>query len=65
MRNFGTDCISLTWNCDGVKAFNSSTRSIWPLQCVINELPYHIRRLQVLLTGLWFGLYRNLPFTLF
>jgi len=56
MRNFDADCISMTWNCDGVKAFNSSTRSIWPLQCVINELPYHIRRLQVLLTGLLFGL---------
>jgi hypothetical protein len=47
--------ISITWNCDGANAFNSSSRSIWPLQCVINELPYNIRRKQILLTGLWFG----------
>jgi len=47
--------ISLTWNCDGASAFNSSMKSIWPLQCVINELPFHIRRLHMLLTGLWFG----------
>ena len=47
--------ISVTWNCDGANAFNSSSRSIWPLQCVVNELPYNIRRKHVLLTGLWFG----------
>ena len=29
MRNSDTDCISMTWNCDGVKAFTSSMRSIW------------------------------------
>ena len=46
--------VSLTWNSDGASAFNSSSKSIWPLQCVINELPFHIRRLHILLTGLWF-----------
>ncbi|XP_047139860.2 uncharacterized protein LOC124815310 isoform X2 [Hydra vulgaris] len=47
--------MSLTWNCDGASAFRSSIKSIWPLQCVINELPFNIRRKHVLLTGLWFG----------
>jgi hypothetical protein len=47
--------ISITWNCDGANAFNSSCKSIWPLQCVVNELPYNVRRKHVLLNGLWFG----------
>ena len=50
-----TTNMSLTWNCDGASAFRSSLKSIWPLQCVINELPFNIRRKHVLLTGLWFG----------
>ncbi|CAN8023383.1 unnamed protein product [Ixodes persulcatus] len=30
---------SLFWNTDGVKVFKSSTSSLWPLHCVIPELP--------------------------
>lgn len=28
---------------------------IWPLQGMVNELPYHVRKENVLLFGLWFG----------
>ncbi|XP_058851640.1 uncharacterized protein LOC131699232 [Acipenser ruthenus] len=35
--------ISLLWNCDGVPAFKSSAYSLWPIRCVINELPPTIR----------------------
>ena len=47
--------LSLLWNCDGVPVFKSSSFSIWPLQCVINELPYKLQREHVMLVGLWFG----------
>ena len=47
--------ISLTWNTDGVPVFQSSNYSMWPIQCVINELPPHLRRKHVLIAGLWFG----------
>ncbi|XP_051809331.1 uncharacterized protein LOC110972572 [Acanthochromis polyacanthus] len=58
-RNGGLlDCLhgySLTLNCDGVPVFKSSLHSIWPLQGTVNELPYPIRKQNVLLFGLWFG----------
>ncbi len=46
---------SLTLNCDGVPVFKSSQYGIWPLQGMVNELPYHVRKENVLLFGLWFG----------
>lgn len=46
---------SLTWNADGVPIFKSSNYSIWPIQCMVNELPEHLRSSNILLTGLWFG----------
>lgn len=49
------DGISLTLNCDGVPVFKSSQYSIWPLQGIINELSYNVRKENVLLFGLWFG----------
>src|SRR5271156_6812834 len=47
--------ISLTFNCDGVPIFKSSSCSIWPILCTINELPPFLRRSHVLLASLWFG----------
>lgn len=47
--------LSLTWNGDGIPVFKSSQYSIWPIQCMINELPPHLRPSNILLTGLWFG----------
>lgn len=51
----GSHSLSLTLNCDGVPVFRSSTYSIWPLQGMINELPYEVRIKHVMLFGLWFG----------
>lgn len=47
--------VSLLWNCDGVPLFNSSANSLWPIQCVINELPDEVRFKNVMLAGVWFG----------
>ena len=47
--------ITLTWNTDGVPVFKSSSYSIWPVQCMVNELPPHLRSKNILMTGLWFG----------
>ena len=47
--------ITLTWNTDGVPIFKSSLYSIWPVQCMMNELPQHLRSKNILMTGLWFG----------
>jgi Transposase family tnp2 len=55
MGNKDDSHISLTWNTDGVPVFNSSNYSMWPIQCLINELPIHLRKKYVLLTALWFG----------
>ena len=47
--------ISLTFNCDGVPIFKSSSCCIWPILCTVNELPPTLRRKHVLLVALWFG----------
>ena len=47
--------VSLTWNTGGIPIFNSSNIFVWPLQALVNELPQHLRRKNILLLGLWFG----------
>lgn len=47
--------LSLTFNCDGVPVFKSSSFSIWPVLCVVNELPSAIRADHILMAALWFG----------
>jgi hypothetical protein len=44
--------VSLTWNTDGVPVFESSKYNMWPIQCIINELPIHLRKKHILLAGL-------------
>lgn len=51
----GPDDVTLTWNTDGVPVFHSSEYSVWPLELMVNELPYKERINNVLLAGLWFG----------
>lgn len=51
----GSGNISLTWNCDGIPLFKSSTNSIWPIRCTINELPPSVSVHNMLVAGLWFG----------
>lgn len=47
--------ITLTFNTDGARVFNCNKTSLWPIQCVINELPVAMRWSNVLLGDLWFG----------
>ena len=47
---------SVSFSCDGVPIFRSSNFSIWPLQGVLNELPPKMRKQNVFLIGLWFGI---------
>ena len=47
--------ITIQWNTDGVNIFNSSIQSIWPILVMVNELPYRLRKNNMLLCGLWFG----------
>ena len=47
--------ITLTLNSDGVPVFKSSSFSIWPLLCSVNELSPNKRNSHILLAGLWFG----------
>ena len=48
--------LSITWNTDGVTLCKSSKFSMWPLQVSINELPYRIRRRNIILCGLSYGI---------
>lgn len=54
-NNISESDLTLLWNCDGVPVFESSGYSIWPLQCVVNELPPESRKKHVLCMALWFG----------
>jgi len=45
--------ITIQWNADGVSIFQSSKISMCPIQVAINELPYRVRKENILLTGLW------------
>ncbi|XP_043270733.1 uncharacterized protein [Venturia canescens] len=47
--------ISLQFNTDGVRMFKSSALSMWPIQVMINELPFAIRKEKIMLCGLWYG----------
>ncbi|XP_026104657.1 uncharacterized protein LOC113076212 [Carassius auratus] len=59
LKTFTTlnDCpnFSITFSCDGVPLFKSSSQSIWPLLCTLNELPPDLRSDHIMLTALWFG----------
>lgn len=46
---------SLTFNSDGVSAFQASNGSVWPILCTLNELPPKERKKHVMLAGIWFG----------
>lgn len=47
--------ITLQWNADGVDTFKSSKLSMCPIQIAINELPYRVRKDNILLVALWCG----------
>lgn len=47
--------ITLQISTDGVQVFRSSSVSMWPVQAMVNELPYRERRKNMMLCGLWYG----------
>lgn len=47
--------ISITWNVDGVPLFKSSLNEVWPIRCIINELPPLLARKNIFMAGLYFG----------
>ncbi|XP_033096046.1 uncharacterized protein LOC117100452 [Anneissia japonica] len=52
---FGPNDLTIQWNCDGAPVFKSSDYAIWPLHCLINELPAKLRTQHRFLATLWFG----------
>ena len=46
---------SALFNTDGSPCFKSSKFSIWPIQIIINELPFAIRSCKTIVCGIWFG----------
>lgn len=46
---------SVTVNTDGVKIFNSSKFSVWPLLLSINELDFNEKAQHIVMCSLWFG----------
>jgi len=47
--------LCLVWNCDGVPLFKSSEHSLWPIRCLIGNLPHSISIQHMLIAGIWFG----------
>ena len=47
--------ITATFNTDGSPVFKSSKFSIWPIQLIINEMPFQIRTANPIVCGMWFG----------
>ena len=63
--SMGTNDISLTINSDGVPVFKSSRFSVWPVFASINELPYNMRKSNIILQCLWFHATKPVADTLF
>ncbi|GBM20002.1 hypothetical protein AVEN_77922-1 [Araneus ventricosus] len=50
-----SDNISLQFNIDGISMYRKSNYPIWPIQCLINELPPNERKDHILMCDLLFG----------
>ena len=50
-----TSDLTCTFSIDGVPVFKSSKYSLWPFSFVLDELPYRVRRRNVMIGALWFG----------
>lgn len=51
----GPNDITLSFNSDGVPLCKSSKMSMWPVQVCVNELPYRIRKKNIMLCMLWYN----------
>ena len=47
--------VSLQFNVDGIPVYNKSKFDLWPIHCMINELPLAKRKENIIMCGLWFG----------
>ena len=47
--------LTATFNSDGSPLFESSNFSIWPIQFILNEMPYRKRSAKSFVCGIWFG----------
>lgn len=47
--------ITIQWNVGTVNLSKSSKLSMWPILVMVNELPYKLRKNNVMLCGLWHG----------
>lgn len=50
--------ISLTLNTDGVQVFKSKSKSLWPVQVIVNNLNpiYRFKTSNIIVTALWFNM---------
>lgn len=48
-----TIVLTLNVNVDGAPIFTTSTKSLWPVQAILNELSVYLRQKHVLLPGVW------------
>ncbi len=51
----GSMDLTIQWNTYGIPVLRSSLFQLWPLQCIITDLPPFLRRKYLLVTGLWVG----------
>lgn len=49
----GKNDMTITWNTDGIALFTSSKKSTYSILVSINELPYGVRKDNIILCGLW------------
>ncbi|KAJ8677835.1 hypothetical protein QAD02_013622 [Eretmocerus hayati] len=47
--------ITLLFNADGAALYKSSNFSLWPIQAIINKLPFSVRSASPITLGIWFG----------
>lgn len=54
-KNYNNMTVSINFSLDGTPIFESSNFSIYPILCLLNELPVDERRKNIMLVSLWFG----------
>lgn len=54
-NHIGNNDITIQWNTDGIKTFNSSKQSIWGILVQVNELLYRLRKDNMMCCGIWFA----------
>lgn len=47
--------LTLQLNTDGISPMRSSNYSIWPIQLMVNELPFNIRINKIFVCGIWYN----------